>query len=325
MIVALFGPTGVGKTEIGIELAGLLRAGGRHPVAVSADAMQVYEGLDTLAAKPTPEQLDQLEHRLLSYVPISREHSVAEFAQAAHAEIDGLLTGGATPIVVGGTGLYLRAAVAELDLRPPPEPGLRRRLERELAEAGPAALHARLGTRTAAVVHPNDRKRIVRALELELTGSEPHRSSEQLWSKDLRRPTALFGITMDRDALARRISARARGMLDGAAVAEVESAIEAGASRTARKALGFREIAAHLVGELDASETRELLERRHLAYVKRQLTWMRKLASVAMIDRTGMSAAAAAETIAARLGVGDEGADPSTLPGERPQDAHQGI
>jgi tRNA dimethylallyltransferase len=301
-LIAIFGPTGVGKTQVAIELAEVLRTAGERPVAVSADAMQVYEGLAALTAKPSPEQVEALEHRLVGFVPVDTEYGVAEYASAAHAEIDALLEAGETPMVVGGTGLYLRAALTDLDLKPPPQPGLRAQLEREVEELGAGTLHERLQPETAAAVHPRDRKRIVRALELETMGEQPHRDSEQLWSDNLRRPAVLVGLTMDRDVLAERISERARAMLDGTAPAEVESAIEAGVSRTARKALGFREIAAHLSGELEVEETRALLERRTRSYVKRQLTWMRKLAGVEVIDRTQLSEGETARRIAALAG-----------------------
>jgi tRNA dimethylallyltransferase len=295
-LIALFGPTGVGKTEVAIELAALLRARGEEPVAVSADAIAVYEGLDVLAAKPAT---DRLEHRLVSCVPVEEEFSAGRFASLAHAEIDDLMAQGRTPIVVGGTGLYLRAALTQLDLRPPVPPDVREGLERELAQDGPAALHGRLSGATAATVHPHDRKRIVRALELELAGTPPHDASEQLWSEDLRRPTVLFGIVMDRDVLADRIESRVRAMLAGGAIDEVERAMERGASRTARKALGFREIEAYLAGEASLAEVQERIERGHRAYVRRQLTWMRKLPGVEVIDRTGMPARAVAERILA--------------------------
>ena len=298
-VLAVFGPTGVGKTEVAIELAALLRERGADPVAVSADAIAVYEGLDVLAAKPSADQLEQLEHRLVSCVPVDEEFSAGRYAELAHPEIDTLVAAGRTPIVVGGTGLYLRAALTDLDLRPPPERALRERLERELAERGPAALHGRLSTATAAAVHPNDRKRIVRALELELMGTAPHAGSDGLWSDALRRPAALFGLTMERDALVERIRGRAAAMLAGGAVEEVERALGLGASRTARKALGFKELAAHLRGELDLDEARARIERAHIAYVKRQLTWMRKLAGVETVDRTGLGAAEVARRLLA--------------------------
>lgn len=114
MVIAIFGPTAAGKTEICVELADLLRAEGRQPTAVSADALQVYAGLDVLTAKPTPAQLERLEHRLISHVPIDAEYSAGQYAGDAHREIDGLLAAGRTPIVIGGTGLYMRAALADL-------------------------------------------------------------------------------------------------------------------------------------------------------------------------------------------------------------------
>lgn len=300
-VVALFGPTAVGKTEVAVELAEILRGRGEQPVAVSADAIQVYEGLDTLAAKPSPSELERVEHRLISFVPVEDEFSVGEFAARAHDEIDALLDEGRRPIVVGGTGLYLRAALTELELKPPPSPELRKEIERELAEHGAAGLHERLRPASAAAVHPHDRKRIVRALELERMGEEPYVASTQLWSETLRRPAQLFGIVMDREAIAERVRERAGRMLESTVRAEVETAIERGASRTARKAMGFEEIAAHLAGELGLSEARAQIERRHLAYVKRQLTWMRKLAGVETIDRTLLSARETAEDLVERL------------------------
>ena len=300
-LIAIFGPTAVGKTEVAVEVAELLRARGEQPVAVSADAIQVYEGLDTLAAKPSGEELERLEHRLISFVPVDREYSVGEFATAAHHEIDSLLEAAGRPMVVGGTGLYLRAALTELDLKPRVPPAVREAIERDLAEIGSHALHGRLGSASAAAVHPNDRKRIVRALELERVGEEPYRTSEQLWSGSLRRPAALFGIVMERDAIAARIRARADRMVGPEVLSEVETALERGASRTVRKAMGFKEAAALLHGEVEPTEARAVLERRHLAYVKRQLTWMRKLASLETIDRTGLDASETAAALVERL------------------------
>lgn len=300
-VIAIFGPTGVGKTAIALELADLLRRQGERPVAVSADALQVYQGLDVLAAKPGPEELARLEHRMLSIVPIDRTFSVAEFSEHAHREIDSILAGGGRPIVVGGTGLYLRAALTELELKPPALPGLREELERELEAVGSRALHGRLSPRTAEAVHPNDRKRIVRALELERMGSRPYQTSTQLWSDELRRPAVLFGILIDREPLERRIGERVARMLASGAPAEVERALESGISSTAGKAIGVAELAAHLGGEATLEEAAARIERRSIQYAKRQLTWMRKMHGAQLVDRTLMTDGEVAAHLLERL------------------------
>jgi tRNA dimethylallyltransferase len=182
-IIALFGPTGVGKTAIAVALAGLLRARGEDPVAVSADALQVYTGLETLTGVASPAERAALEHRLISFLPVGSTFSVGQYSELAHAELDGLLAEGRRPIVVGGTGLYLRAALTDLDLRPPPAEGLRERWTAELAERGAPALHATLSERApwaAAEIEPNDRQRVVRALELLDQGELIRASSSRL-------------------------------------------------------------------------------------------------------------------------------------------------
>ncbi len=224
-VIALFGPTGVGKTAIAVALAARLRAAGEDPVAVSADALQVYAGLETLTGVASPAERAVLEHRLLSFVPLDASFSAGEYAQLAHAEIDALLARGRRPIVVGGTGLYLRAALADLDFKPPPPEG-----------------------------------------------------PSQLWSEDMRRPTLLVGLTLERQQLYARIDARVERMLAAGAREEVLRAHAAGASVTARKALGFEEL---LAGDIEA------MQRRTRNYARRQLSWMRKMAGVHPIDVTG--------------------------------------
>jgi tRNA dimethylallyltransferase len=283
-VIALFGPTGVGKTEVAIALAARLRAAGERPVAVSADALQVYRGLETLTGVASPAQQRQLEHRLVSFVPVDARFSVAEYSELAHAEIDALLAAGATPIVVGGTGLYLRAALTELSLRPPPPPGVRERWNQELERSGPHALHALLAERApwaAATIDPADRHRLVRALELEEIGAlEPPEGVSQLWSEDVRQPTRLIGLVMEREALYARIDRRVEEMIAAGVLDEVLAAHRAGASSTARAALGFDEL---LAGDIEATK------RRTRNYAKRQLTWMRKLPGVELLDATGRS------------------------------------
>lgn len=284
-MIALFGPTAVGKTDLALAVAARLRARGRTPVAVSADALQVYAGLGLLTGVASPAQQRQLEHRLVSFLPIDARFSVAEYAALAHAQIDELLQAGATPIVIGGTGLYLRAALTELALRPPPPPGVRERWNAALQRDGAQALHALLAQRApwaAATIAPADRHRIVRALELEEIGAlEPPNPDSQLWSEDMRHPTTLVGLTMDRAQLYARIDARVDAMVAGGVIEEVRAAHRAGASGTARAALGFAEL---LAGDVEG------MKRRTRNYAKRQLTWMRKLAGVRLIDATGRSA-----------------------------------
>ena len=281
-VIALFGPTGVGKTAIAIAVARELRAQGEDPVAVSADALQVYAGLEVLTGAATPRERAQLEHRLISFLPVDATFSAGQYAELAHAEIDSLLAEGRRPIVVGGTGLYLRAALTELNLRPPPPEGVRERWLAELERRGPQGLHAILAERApwaAAEIEPADRQRIVRALELLDSGElEPPEEESQLWTDAARRPTLLIGLVMDRDDLYARIDRRVDEMVAAGAEREAREANLAGASVTARKALGFEEL---LSGDIDA------MKRRTRNYARRQLTWMRKLAGVEVIDVMG--------------------------------------
>ena len=280
-VLALFGPTGVGKTAIAIAIAERLREHGRRAVAVSADALQLYAGLETLTGAASRAEQARLEHRLLGFLPVDARCSAGEFAQLAHAEIDGLLVQGIVPIVVGGTGLYLRAALAELDLKPPAPPDVRARLEAEVAERGAPALHAELTRRApwaAETIAPTDRQRIVRALELDAIGAlEPPPERNQLWTDEMRHPTRLIGLVMEREALYARIDARVDAMVAAGAIEQVRAAHAAGASPSARQALGFEEL---LQGDVEATK------RRTRNYAKRQLTWMRKLPSVELVDAT---------------------------------------
>jgi tRNA dimethylallyltransferase len=291
-IIALFGPTGVGKTAVAIALAELLRARGEDPVAVSADALQVYAGLEVLTGAASAAEQARLEHRLLSFLPLDASFSAGQYSQLAHAQIDELLTEGRRPIIVGGTGLYLRAALAEMDLRPPPPEGLRARLTADLERDGSHALHARLASVApwaAQEIEPADRQRIVRALELhELGELEPPEGPSQLWSEELRHPTLLAGLTMEREALYAAIDRRVDEMIAAGAREEVLAARAHGVSETAVKALGFEDL---LQGDV------ERMKRRTRNYARRQLTWMRKLAGVETIDVTGRDPASVAAEI----------------------------
>jgi tRNA dimethylallyltransferase len=288
-VIALFGPTGVGKTAVATALARALRERGEDPAAVSADALQVYAGLETLTGAADANERAQLEHRLISFLPVDATFSAGQYAELAHAEIDALLAAGRLPIVVGGTGLYLRAALTELSLRPPPPDAVRERWTAELERRGPESLHGVLAQRApwaAAEIDAGDRQRIVRALELlDLGELEPADGESELWTAAVRRPTLLIGLVMQRDQLYARINARVEEMLAAGAAGEVRRANAAGASITARKALGFEEL---LIGDPEA------MKRKTRNYARRQLTWMRKLAGVVVLDVTGRSADAVA-------------------------------
>lgn len=281
-VIALFGPTAVGKTAVAIAIADELRARGENPVAVSADALQVYEGLQILTGAASPEERTRLEHRLIDFVPLADTFSAGRYAQLAHGEIDTLLAEGRRPVVVGGTGLYLRAALAELDLRPEPPPELRARLQAHLTADGPRALHAeleRVAPWAAARVDPGDGQRLVRMLELHEIGAlQPREGPSELWTTQMRHPTALVGLTLDRGALNLAIDARVDAIVAAGAAREVAAAQTAGASPTARAALGFSEL---LAGEVDE------LKQHTRAYSRRQLTWMRKLPATTIVDVTG--------------------------------------
>ncbi len=297
-LVALFGPTGVGKTAVALALADRMRARGEDPVAVSADALQVYRGLEVLSGAASAEERGRLEHRLIGVVPVTETFSAGRFAKLAHFAIDGALTTGRSPIVVGGTGLYLQAALCDLDLRPPPAPGVREAVVARMDHRGAQALHDELAERApaqAAQIRPSDRSRLVRALELLEMGEQPAPAGEQsrLWTAGLRHPTLLCGLGMERAALYERIDARVEEMVARGAAEEVRRADAAGASATARKALGFEDL---LAGDVES------MKRRTRNYAKRQLTWMRRLRDVTMLDATGREPAAVAAQIEQMIG-----------------------
>ena len=299
-VVAIFGPTGVGKTAVAIALADRLRAErGEDPVAVSADALQLYRGLEVLTGAADAAERGRLEHRLQGIASLTETFSAGRYAELAHREVDALVAAGRRPLVVGGTGLYLRAALAELDLRPPPDPEIRERWTAALERRGPRFLHAQLARRApeaAAQVQPTDAHRLIRALELLDAGHEtpqrPDPGASQLWTAETRHPTLLAALVMDREALYARIDARVDAMVAAGAVQEVRRAELEGASDTARAALGYRQL---LEGDVEDMKT---ATRR---YARRQLTWLRKLPGVLRIDTTGRDEADVAGEVLAAL------------------------
>ena len=271
MVLAIFGPTASGKSDVAESVAARISA-----ELVSADAMQVYRELPILtnqSAYPT---------RLVGIWSLDHHASVAEYQRLAHAAIDEILAGGRTPIVVGGTGLYLRAALAELDLPPAPPRELRARVERLYDRVGGERAHALLAERdaaAAAALHPNDRRRVVRALELVELGWSLRPPADRLWADSMRQPTLVFGLDVPRDVLAARIEARARRMFESGAEAEARRAFAGTVSTTARHVHGLREIA-----QLPREEAVAALIVRTRRYAAYQRKWMRRIPGIVMID-----------------------------------------
>jgi tRNA dimethylallyltransferase len=268
-VIALFGPTASGKTAVGEAIAAQLPA-----ELVSADAMQVYRALPVLT--------NQAPARLVGIWPLEHEASVGEYQRLAHEAIDEILAAGRTPIVVGGTGLYLRAALAELELPPAPAPGTRARWERLYDESGAAAAHAELAERdpgAAAAVHVNDRRRVVRALELAEAGSSLRPARDRLWAEETRVPSLVFGLDVPKDVLEARIVARTRAMFDQGVEAEVAAALQHSLSSTAAKVMGLREVA-----ELPRAEALAALVLRTRRYAAYQRKWMRRIPGIIMIS-----------------------------------------
>jgi tRNA dimethylallyltransferase len=295
-VVAIFGPTGLGTTAVAIELARLLRGRGADPIAISCDSIQIYRGLETISGAADAVAQDRLEHRLIGIAELEEEFSAGRFAELAEAEIAAALDAGRLPIVVGGTGLYMRAALAELELQPPVDPAIRAAVEAEIAERGPEAVHAELPDDVAAAVHRNDRKRVARSLELLRSGLAPPERPGELWTARLRRPTLLIGLICDREALDARIEARVAAMAAAGAGAEARAAMGAPISRTAASAIGLEAFAGDDLDHAAAA---------HRRFARRQLTWMKKMEGMELIDVGAGSeadAAGAAERIAAMLG-----------------------
>jgi tRNA dimethylallyltransferase len=281
----------VGKTAVAQAAMELLRERGEDPVAISADALQVYRGLEVLTGAHPGD-------RLVGILPVSESFSAGEYSGLAHREIDAALEAGRRPVVVGGTGLYLQAALTDLELRPPPPPGLRERIEARVDAEGADVLHEELRAQSpeaAAQVSAGDRTRLVRALELLEMGHDPAPVGEgsRLWTARLRHPTLLCGLTMEREALYRAIDSRVEEMLAAGAEEEVRRADAAGASRTARAALGFEEL---LKGDSEA------MARHTRRLAKRQLTWLRRLDPELLVDVTGRDPEDPAREVLPHLG-----------------------
>ncbi len=283
-VIAIFGPTASGKSAVAEAVADALGT-----EVVSADALQVYRGLPLLTNQP------ERSTRLVGIRPLDAQMTVGEYAPLAHTEIDELVDERGTAVVSGGTGLYLRAALAELAV--PPRVG-----DDTLAEAARrvdedrVAAHARLGSldpAAAAAIHPNDTQRLVRALSLAESGRSVVPSRDRLWAADVRRPSLVVGLEIAPEVLECRIRRRAERMFALGVVGEVRAAVDGPLARTVEKTLGLREIAA-----LPPAEALEGIVARTRRYAAYQRKWMRRIPNVVVLDGNREASEVAVEIVA---------------------------
>jgi tRNA dimethylallyltransferase len=280
-VVAVVGPTATGKTALAVALA--RRFGGE---VVNADSMQLYRGMDIGTAKPDAAERDSVPHHLLDLWHVREPASVAEYRRRARSVIDRLRAVGRVPLLVGGSGLYVRAVLDELDF-PGTDAAVRTRLEGELAAVGPAALHARLADvdpAAAAAVLPSNGRRIVRALEVvEITGG-PFRAT--LPDPAPHYPAVLIGLDREPGELDERIARRVDRMWAAGLVAEVEALAAEGLREgpTASRALGYAQVLAQLDGSLTPGEARERTVSATRRFVRRQRSWFRRDAATTWLD-----------------------------------------
>jgi tRNA dimethylallyltransferase len=285
LLVAVVGATGTGKSALALELAESMIADGRAAEIVNADAMQLYRGMDIGTAKLSVAERRGIPHHLLDVLAPSEEASVAADQRDARAAIEGILSRGATPILVGGSGLYVSSVLYNFRF-PGTDAGVRQRLEAELIADGPGMLHRRLqavDAVAAEAIGPHNGRRLVRALEVVTITGEPFGAGLPN-ENDLWRPAATIGLRADRAALIARLDARVAGMWRDGLVDEVEVLRRAGLGVTAARAIGYAQAGAQLDGILSESEAIDQAAGLTRRYARRQVGWFGRYASTRWID-----------------------------------------
>ena len=280
-VIAVVGATATGKSGLGIALARAVDG-----EVVNADSMQLYQGMDIGTAKEPEAAWQGVPHHLLDIWPVTRTANVADYQKLARAATDDIIARGHPPVLVGGSGLYVRAALDDLNF-PRTDAGTRARLESELAELGAAALHARLARldpAAATAILPSNGRRIVRALEvIEITG-RPFTATMPAYEQA--RPAVQLGLTLPRPELDRRIAARVDAMWQAGFEAEVEDLVRHGLrdGQTASRALGYRQMLRHLDGQLTLEEARQETVTATRRFARRQESWFRRDPRVRWLD-----------------------------------------
>jgi tRNA dimethylallyltransferase len=284
-ILVICGPTASGKSELALRLAQELDG-----EIINADSMQVYRGMDIGTAKPTPEQRGNIPHHLIDVVDPDRPFSAADFAEAADRAILDIASRGKRAIVVGGTGLYIRALLKGLVDSPGGSGETRKLLQEEARELGNEAMLAKLAAvdpELAARIHPNNLVRIIRALEVHCQTGIPLSRHQQEHGFGIRRYESLqIGIRVEREELYRRIEARVERMLNEGLAEEVRRLLEAGYGRDLKsmRAIGYKEVISCLAGECTPGEAEMLMKRDTRRYAKRQMTWFNADADIIWLE-----------------------------------------
>ena len=283
-LLVIAGPTGVGKTAAAVAL------GGRLPIEIiSADSRQVYRGMDIATGKPTREERQAVAHHLVDVADPDEIYDAARFARDAHAAIAAIRARGRLAVIVGGTGLYIRALLRGLDPAVPADPAFRAELTEIAAQQGRPALHARLAAQAPTVarrLHPNDHVRVIRALELVRAGS-PIGDARTRWRHDAAdEGTVYVGLTLDRARLDERLRHRVSRMVAAGLEQEVRGLLARGYSPAlpAMQGIGYREFARVVAGDLAADEAVRLMQRDTLRYARRQWTWFAREPALQWID-----------------------------------------
>lgn len=286
VIVFILGPTGVGKSEFAVALA--RRIGGE---IISCDSMQIYKGMPIMSQQPSLELRKMVPHYLVGMLHPSKEWSAADFVSEADKIAGKIIGRKKIPIITGGTGLYARAFIKGLFPSPPRDEALRRALYKEAEAKGRDMLYERLrkiDPLYAAKIHPNDLRRIVRALEVyELTGkpiSEKHIETKGIGRKY---KISVFILNREREELYRRIDECVKSMFESGIAEEVKRLGRLKVSRTAKAVLGYREVSEYIAGKRSMEEAKELLKRKTRHYAKRQMTWFRKERGARWLELSG--------------------------------------
>lgn len=283
-LLVIVGPTAVGKTALSIELAKRLNG-----EIISGDSMQVYRGMDIGTAKITPEEMEGIPHYLIDTHNPDEAFSAAEFQQRATQLIAGMNRRGKLPIIAGGTGLYIQSVIYQYEFsEAKQDEALRTSLEELAEKQGKEVLHQRLQTIdpiTANRLHPNDVKRVIRAIEIyELTGTTM--AEYQKRAKQSPYQLCLLGLTMERDRLYERINLRVDMMMEKGLEREVRALLERGYGKdlVSMQGIGYKEMVEYIEGRLTLADAVELIKKNSRNFAKRQLTWFRSMNEIHWVD-----------------------------------------